>query len=75
MTIWMMIKPRFMPQNFRMEKNSAKGFDILHVHVISKTGQVPVYRNGENAACFKEMNLVCDRKNVYKKCNCSRTFI
>lgn len=21
-------------------------------------------------ACFKEMNLVCDRKNVYKKCNC-----
>lgn len=53
-----------------MGKNSAKGFDILHVHVISKTGQVPVYRNGENAACFKEMNLVCDRKNVYQKCNC-----
>lgn len=52
MTIWMTIKPRFIRQNFRMGKNSAKGFDILHVHVISKTGQVPVYRNGENDSLF-----------------------
>lgn len=54
MTIWMMIKPRFVWQNFRMGKSSAKGFDILHMHVISKTGQVPVpvYRNGENDSLF-----------------------